>query len=554
MLRARQAAAASQGWAAAGEVLAQAPAGLAVLDLAGAVAEANPAFLRLTGEREAVVGRPFSAFVPRHARDEIDRRLAKLVLGTARAVQLGPVALAGAEPHGEVLLAAARLEREGELCGLIVSAQPLARPVAVDAALAQAQKLQAVGQLAGGVAHDFNNLLTVIMGFADLLLARHGEGDPSYGDIVQIRGTANRGVAVVRQLLAFSRQQAADPVVLDPAAAIANLSLLLTRLLRSGVELRLEADERPLRVLIDPVQFDQVILNLAVNARDAMPNGGRLTIRTAPQTVQPGAMVEGEAVPPGEYVRISVSDTGVGIADDVLGHIFEPFFTTKAPGAGTGLGLATVYGIVRQAGGFIAVDSAPGCGAEFALRLPLAAAPARPAEQDIVEPKRKEPPSLRGGESLRSKPAEDASGEEQRPPPATILLVEDEAGVRALAAKALRRAGYRVLAAEDGEGALALLDAEQGRIEALITDVMLPGMDGPALARILADRLGPIPVILTSGCAEEANAAAVSIARASVLAKPFTLPQLTGRVAAVLQDRDRVAPDGTPEERSKPSF
>ncbi|MDZ3838102.1 MAG: ATP-binding protein [Rhodospirillales bacterium] len=519
VLQAREAVAAPQGWAGAGEVLAQAPVGLAVLDLAGAVAEANAAFLELAGgEREAVVGRPFSTFVPRHARDEVDRRLARLMLGTARMVQLGPVALADGAGQREALLAAARLERGGELCGLIVSAQPAARPLAVDAALAQAQKLQAVGQLAGGVAHDFNNLLTVIMGFADLLLARHGEADPSYADIVQIRGTANRGVALVRQLLAFSRQQATDPVVLDPVAAIANLSLLLTRLLRSAIELRLEGDDRPLRVLIDPVRFDQVILNLAVNARDAMPSGGRLTIATAPQTVGPGTMIAGEAVPPGEYVRVTVADTGVGIPDDVLGHIFEPFFTTKAPGAGTGLGLATVYGIVRQAGGFVAVDSAPGRGAEFALLLPSAVA---------------QPPAEGEPAPVAGPCAHDAPAAEQALP-ATILLVEDEAGVRALSAEALRRAGYRVLAAEDGEAALALLDAEARRIDALITDVMLPGVDGPALARIVADRLGPIPVILTSGCAEEASAAAVSIPDATALAKPFTLPQLTATLAAAL--------------------
>jgi two-component system cell cycle sensor histidine kinase/response regulator CckA len=535
VLQALEAGVAPQEWAGAGDVLAQAPVGLAVLDLAGAVAEANPAFLELAGgERETVVGRPFSAFVPPHARDEVDRRLARLMLGTARMVQLGPVALADGAGQGEALLAAARLERAGELCGLIVSAQPAARPLAVDAALAQAQKLQAVGQLAGGVAHDFNNLLTVIMGFADLLLARHGEADPSHGDIAQIRATANRGVALVRQLLAFSRQQAAVPVVIDPAPAIANLSLLLTRLLRSGVELRLEADQRPLRVLIDPVQFDQVILNLAVNARDAMPNGGRLTIRTAPQTVEPGATVAGEGVPPGEYVRISVSDTGVGIPDDVLGHIFEPFFTTKAAGAGTGLGLATVYGIVRQAGGFVEVESASGCGAEVALLLPSAVAQP-PAEKGMLAPQREEPPSLRGGGSRRSNPVEDGSGEEETPLPATVLLVEDEAGVRALAAKALGRAGYRVLAASDGEAALALLDGEARRIDALITDVMLPGIDGPALARILADRLGPTPVILTSGCAEEAMAAAVSIPDATALAKPFTLPELTATLAAALR-------------------
>jgi two-component system cell cycle sensor histidine kinase/response regulator CckA len=519
VLQALQAVAAPQGWLGAGEVLAQAPVGLALLDLAGAVAEANAAFLELSGgEREAVVGRRFSTFVPPHLREELDRRLARLMLGTARTVQLGPVALAEGTRQGEALLSAARLERDGELCGLILSAQPAARPLAVDAALAQAQKLQAVGKLAGGVAHDFNNLLTVIMGFADLLLARHGESDPSHGDIVQIRGTANRGVALVRQLLAFSRQQAADPAVIDPAAAIANLSLLLGRLLRSGIELHVEAGERPLRVLIDPVQFDQAILNLAVNARDAMPNGGRLTIAAAPQTVRPGTMIAGEAVPPGEYVRVSVTDTGVGISDDVLGHIFEPFFTTKAHGAGTGLGLATVYGIVRRAGGFVAVDSAPGCGAEFALLLPSVVA--KPLAEGEAAPS--------SGPSGKVAPvAEEAL-------PATVLLVEDEAGVRALASKALGRAGYRVLATENGEAALALLDAEACRVEALITDVMLPGMDGPALARILTGRLGPIPVILTSGCAEEATAAALSIPDARVLAKPFTLPELTATLAAAL--------------------
>lgn len=518
-----------QAWAGAGEVLGQAPAGLAVLDLTGAIVHANDAFLELlNGDLEEVTGRPFATIISPPSRDEVDRRLAKLMLGTARAVQLGQVAFAEGKRQSEALLAAARLERDGELCGLIVSAQAIARPLVVDAALAQAQKLQAVGQLAGGVAHDFNNLLTVIIGFADLLLARHGEGDPSHPDIVQIRGTANRGVALVRQLLAFSRQQATDPMILDPAAAIANLALLLRRLLRSGIELNLGACESPLRVLIDPVQFDQVILNLAVNARDAMPSGGRLTIDMAPHAVEPGMTIGGEVVPPGQYVRIVVSDTGTGIPHDILGHIFEPFFSTKEPGAGTGLGLATVYGIVRRAGGFIAVDSAPGRGAEFALLFPSAAAAAATSltgEQPPAQPRPQE------------SPGEDASRAASTRPAATILLVEDEPGVRALAAKALRRSGYRVLVAEDGEAAVALLDAGGGGIDALVTDLMLPGMDGAALARLVADRIGPIPVILTSGCAEEATAAAEAIAGASVLAKPFSLPQFTGLVAAALESR-----------------
>ncbi|HSO43175.1 MAG TPA: ATP-binding protein, partial [Rhodospirillales bacterium] len=426
----------------AAALLAQAPVGLAVLDLGGAIADINPAFLdMLTSERDAVLGQPLAAFIAGHAREEVDRRLAKLMLGTARSVQLGPVPLANDKRHGEVLLAAARLERGGELCGLILSAQAAVRPPAIDAALAQAQKLQAVGQLAGGVAHDFNNLLTVIIGFADLLLARHGEGDPSHSDIVQIRGTANRGVGLVRQLLAFSRQQAADPAVLDPAAAVANLSLLLARLLGRDIELRLEAGDAPLRVLIDPVQFDQVILNLAVNARDAMPGGGRLTIGSAAQKVEAPLIVGGETVPFGDYVRIVVSDTGIGIPENILGNIFEPFFTTKAPGAGTGLGLATVHGIVRRAGGFIAVDSTPGCGAEFAVLLPSAAGQRLEGT-----------PGWSGEPKSAEEPADAPAA------PATILLVEDEPGVRALAATALRRAGYRVLVAEDGEAALARLD------------------------------------------------------------------------------------------------
>ncbi len=466
------------------------------------------------------MGRPLAAFIAGRAREEVDRRLAKLVLGTATHAQLGQVPLLCGKRQGEVMLAAARLEREGELRGLILSAQAVVRPPAVDAALAQAQKLQAVGQLASGVAHDFNNLLTVILGFADLLLARHGEGDPSHGDIVQIRGTASRGVGLVRQLLAFSRQQAADPALIDPAEATANLSVLLTRLLGRDIELRLEAGCAPLRVLIDPTQFDQVILNLAVNARDAMPEGGRLTIGSALHRLDSPASVGGETIPAGTYVRIAVSDTGVGIPPEILGSIFEPFFTTKGPGAGTGLGLATVYGIVRRAGGFITVDSTPGRGAEFAVLLPSAAG--RAVDNEEYRPAGPEP-------------AQEATGAPARP--TTILLVEDEPGVRALAAKALRRTGYRVLVAEDGEAALALLDAEDGRIDALITDMMMPGMDGPALARLLTDRLGQIPVILMSGCADEAMGAAGAARNATVLAKPFTLPELTGRVAAALAGR-----------------
>lgn len=496
---------------AADGVLEQAPVGLALLDLGGAVTEANAALLDILGRgRDEVVGQAFAGFVATKSRDEVDRRLAKLMLGTARTVPPGPVALAAGGGQGEVLLAASRLEHDGELAGLIVSAQAQERRPVADPAVEQAQKLQAVGQLAAGVAHDFNNLLTAIIGFADLLLARHGEGDPSHDDVAQIRETADRGVGLVRQLLAFCRRRAANPVVVDPAAAIASLAPMLARLLGPAVALRLEAAAPAMRVLIDPVQLDQVILNLAVNARDAMPEGGSLVIGCAPHRLNATAPAcGGEAIPPGCYVRLVVSDTGVGIPAGVLGSIFEPYFTTKGAGAGTGLGLATVHGIVREAGGFISVDSAPGRGTTFAVFLPRVVGQAASGEGPA--------PAAPGTAAL-----------------ATVLLVEDEAGVRAFAAKALRRAGYRVLEAGDGEAALAVLEASPGGVDVLVTDVMLPGIDGLGLARLVAQRLRGIRVILMSGCADEALGDCGLGAAPRLLMKPFSLPALTGAVAGAL--------------------
>ncbi len=239
--------------------------------------------------------------------------------------------------------------------------------------LAQSQKMQAIGQLAGGIAHDFNNQLTATLGFCDLLLARHGPGDPSFDDIMQIRGNAKRASSLVRQLLAFSRKQKLEPVVLDVKEALADLHKMLGRLLGANIELRVEDGGGAAFVRVDPGQFDQVIINLAVNARDAMPGGGTLTIRSSALTVDEEMRRGADLMNPGTYVLIEVADTGAGIPKEVIGNIFEPFFSTKEVGAGTGLGLSTVHGIVHQTEGFVFVDSASGEGAVFSIYLPACA-------------------------------------------------------------------------------------------------------------------------------------------------------------------------------------
>lgn len=488
----------------------EAPIGLAVLDGAGMVTDVNPAFCELLDlERDAVLGRLLVDLVARENRDELDRRLSRLVLGTGKSARIDAVRLRAAGDRViEADLRARRSEADGGAVGLVVSASESRRVPVADGALVQAQKMQAVGQLAGGIAHDFNNLLTAMLGFSELLLTRHGPGEASYNDIVEIHRNAERAAALVRQLLAFSRQQTLTPVVLDPAAAIAELAVMLSRLLGPRIELRFEPWSEPARIRSDPVQFDQVIVNLAVNARDAMPHGGTLTIRGRPLRLEAPSRAGTDMMPAGDYVVIEVSDTGVGIADDILGNIFEPFFTTKPPGAGTGLGLATVHGIVRQSEGFIHVDSAPGSGTTFSVYLPAVEVPrvSRPPTPPALMP----PPAPR----VR---------------PATILLVEDEPGVRGFAARVLRRGGHSVLAAGDGEEALRLFEQGGEPIDLLISDIVMPGMDGHTLARLLGERLGGVAVLFMSGYAED-----VGPASARLLMKPFTLAELADTVDEML--------------------
>ena len=313
----------------------------------------------------------------------------------------------------------------------------------LEAQFAQSQKMQAVGQLAGGVAHDFNNLLTAMIGFCDLLLMRFKPGDPSFADIMQIKQNANRAANLVRQLLAFSRQQTLQPRILDITDVLVELSHLLRRLIGENIELKVVHGRDLGLAKVDQGQLEQVIINLAVNARDAMPGGGTLTIRTANHT-QTGSVRRGaETLPAGDYVVIEVVDTGIGIPKENLERIFEPFFSTKEIGSGTGLGLSTVYGIVKQTGGFIFVDSETGKGATFQIYLP------RYQQSDIAAAARADP--------AEAPAVQDTTGT------GTVMLVEDEDPVRIFGARALRNKGYTVIEARSGEAALELMGEHRGK-------------------------------------------------------------------------------------------
>jgi two-component system, cell cycle sensor histidine kinase and response regulator CckA len=383
--------------------------------------------------------------------------------------------------------------------------------------LDQAQRMQAVGRLAGGIAHDFNNLLTAITGYADLLLSDLPPGSPHRPDVQEIRRTADRATGLTRQLLAFSRRQVLEPKVLDLNRIVADLEPMLQRLISEEIQLVTVLEPRLHRVHADPGQLEQVVLNLCVNARDAMPRGGLLTIQTS-NTVVGEAPASGDGgLEPGRYVVLAVSDTGDGMDAETRTHLFEPFYTTKDHGKGTGLGLATVYGIVTQSGGSITVDSQAGQGSTFTIFLPDASAEL--SETVVEEPA---PRSLGGSE--------------------TVLLVEDDRGVRTLARQVLQRQGYTVLEAATPSEALMTAARHEGSIDLLLSDVVMPEMTGPELARRVRDVVPGIRVVFMSGYADDAFARdSGADPAADFLSKPFGPETLARKIRLALDARDASA-------------
>ncbi|MFM9828365.1 MAG: response regulator [Sphingomonas sp.] len=489
------------------------PFGVALVDRDGRFLEMNSAFARAAGVDGAAPPLYPSDLVVRDDKTAVADAVRRFVGGARQSADIA-VRLSSA-PEEPVALSITSARGLGD-AAVLLSLKDNGEETRLKREVAQATKMQAVGQLAGGVAHDFNNILTAIIGHCDLMLMRHTPGDSDYDDIQQVRANSNRAASLTRQLLAFSRQQTLRPQVLQLPDVISEVSNLLKRLLGETVTLTVSHGRNLGPVRADPGQLEQVVMNLAVNARDAMlakdpHGGGTLTIQTLAVSAAEVRSMDSDVLPVGDYSALRVSDTGGGISPDVLPKIFEPFFTTKEIGKGTGLGLSTVYGIVKQSGGYIFADSQPGKGAVFSIYLPVhtASTPAKPVAQ-ATKPKQ--------GELWGT---------------GTILLVEDEDMVRTVAERALTRQGYKVLTAEHGEAALEMLD-QHPRPDLLISDVVMPTMDGPTMVRHARARYADLPILFMSGYAEEQLRKSIDLDNVAFLAKPFSVQQLAEAARDVL--------------------
>jgi len=488
------------------------PMAIAIVDKAGRIKRSNAAFAKLMPEAlKGADARNIYAGMLESDRAALEAAIAAAVESKTDIAPVD-VRLAGERDRSARLLISAADEADGP--GATIYALDTTELRTLKENFAQSQKMQAIGQLAGGVAHDFNNVLTAIIGYSDLLLANHRPTDPSFQDIMQIKQNANRAAGLVRQLLAFSRRQTLRPEVLQLGDVLSELQMLLRRLVGEKISLDLRHGRDLWLVKADLNQFEQVIINLVVNARDAMPNGGRIELRINNINPADCARLGEESLPHADYVAIEVEDSGHGIAPEVKEKIFEPFFTTKEVGKGTGLGLAMVYGIVKQTGGFVFCDSTVGAGTTFRILLP------RYLPGEGEEETRKEP---------AKKAAADLTGH------GTILLVEDEEAVRAFSARALSARGYTVLEAANGLEALNVVDRNPGTIDLIVSDVVMPEMDGPTMFGELRKRGLTAKVIFVSGYAEEAFAKNLPEGEDfAFLPKPFTLKQLIEAVKSAV--------------------
>ncbi|MBI5881781.1 MAG: response regulator [Elusimicrobia bacterium] len=497
-------------------VFSNAAIGICLFAPDGRILDANDSLCRLLGcARPELLEKSFPDITAQAGVEDCRRCMTRMLAGEVSSD--GPcerlLGRGKAEVHAEVTCALLRsstgrpLYFIAEVRNLTIEKRAAAEKALLERQLAQAQKLEAIGRLAGGVAHDFNNLLTAISGFSGFLLESLPKGDPRREDVLEIRLAGERAAALTRQLLAFSRLRAVEPRVMDLNDAVREVLKMLSRVIGEDVEIETALLPGPAPVLADPNHIHQVLLNLAVNARDAMPTGGRLRIETRVVSLDEAAAKARPYARPGPYLALEVSDTGTGMDQAVLSHIFEAFFTTKAEGQGTGLGLSTIYGIVRQCGGFISVESAPGTGSKFTVHLPLV-----DREAPAKEPAPGASPPLARGEA--------------------VLVAEDDEFVRRFAVRALKSLGYRVFDAGSPEEALKLGVKED--VQLLLSDLVMPGMTGLELARRLGERKPLVKTLFMSGFSIESPIPDGAPPEDTLLKKPLSIESLAKAVRGAL--------------------
>lgn len=493
-----------------------APVGIVITDGVELISASNTTFCSLINQ-EDVANTSFLDYICDEERETIREKLYQFIGDIHRSIPPFEIKFKS-QASKVVMLYVSKLDefrRTKDNDGLVMYFIDVTKQKELQNQFVQSQKMQAVGQLAGGIAHDFNNLLTAMIGYCDLLLDKYSPSEQSFNDVMQIKQNANRASNLVRQLLAFSRQQTLQPKVLSITDMLSELTALLKRLLGAKIELKVVHAKNAGYIKVDQIQFEQVIINLAVNARDAMQNGGRLTITTQIHTQSEPKLLRDETMPAGKYVLIEVSDTGTGIDQANLHRIFDPFFSTKEKGRGTGLGLSTVYGIVNQTGGFISVQSELNVGTTFSLYFPLV------SDDEVA--------SSQAQIAAADMKHKDLTGV------GTILLVEDEDAVRMFSSRALRDKGYRIIEASNGEMALEFLKKDASTIDLIISDVVMPKMDGPTLLSHIKQVNPNIKFIFISGYTEDAfRESLANDSSVHFLPKPFNLKELASKVKSVL--------------------
>ncbi|MGL1922193.1 MAG: ATP-binding protein [Hyphomicrobiales bacterium] len=502
-----------------------APLGMAALDKDGVILSANPAFIKLF-EKQKVTNNSLIDLVSKDSQEPIKKAIGQAMVGDVEAV---PIDFASGEEEknsgqlffNRVRAGIGKTDGGAENVQMIAYLFDTTTQRTLEAQFAQGQKMQAIGQLAGGIAHDFNNVLTAILGNCELLLSNIKSSDPTFADLMGIKSNANRAASLVGQLLAFSRRQTLRPSLVTLSDLLSEMRLLFDQLKGKNVKITMKHGRELGWVKVDHNQLEQVLMNLVVNAGHAMPKGGEVVIKTTNVNAREIRDLDRKEMEIQDYVLISVKDTGTGMPPDVQRKIFLPFYTTKEMGKGTGLGLSTAYGIIKQTGGYIYVESEEGVGTEFTIYLPRQ----YPDEETLKE--------MRETKQKTKEKLKDLSGK------GTILLVDDEEGVRSFAVRALQARGYDMLEADDGTTGLELLESHEGKIDLIISDVMMPGMDGPTMYNNLPEKYKHVTTIFMSGYAEEVYRDQIAEdANIGFLSKPVGIKKLAETVKLYISEND----------------